>query len=103
MARAVVQCQADSSEVYIHFQVCYLGSKADGWLGVLPERVVDSSVGDSANCHRSPADWNKEWVAGDTRCSADGKGFPIPPTRCGCSRPVATTNSIPIPSIPTAG
>ena len=103
MARAVAQCPADWPAVYIHIQACYLVPKADDWVGVLPEQAVDSSVGDSANCRRIPGDCYKESVAGGTRRSADGKGFPIRPKRCDCSRLGAKTNSTPIPSTPTAG
>jgi hypothetical protein len=103
VARAVVRFPADSSAVYIHFQACYLVPKEDDWLGALSEPGGDNSVGDNANCHRILDDCNKESVADDTRCSADGKGFPIRPKRCDCSSTGAMTNSIPNPSIPMAG
>ncbi len=100
VAPAVGQHRDDWGEGYI--PACGLVPRVDDWLEVHRASADDNLVDDSANCHRIPGDCYKESVAGDTTRAADDKDFPIRPRRCDCSSTGAMSNSIPIPSIPTA-
>ena len=87
----------------IDFQGGYSGSTQDD----SPEEdavwVGDNSAGDSSSYRRIPASSCKVLAADDTSSSADDKEFATRPKRCDCSRPGATTNSIPTRPIPTVG
>ena len=94
---------ADCHSKEVYGPVGCSGPMACDWVDGAPERAVDNSVDDSANCHRIPDGQNNVRVADGTTRWADGTDFPTRQRRCGCNRHVPTTIPIPIRPIPTAG
>jgi hypothetical protein len=84
------------------FQGGYSDSRQDG----SPEEdevwADDSLVDDSSNGRHIQASRNREQGGGGTSNSADGRALAIPPKRCDCNRPCATTSSIPSHPSPMA-